>query len=154
MSEDIRHPSAEFLRSIDVHELLPQQDPFVMIGRLTELGETTITTETLVSNALLFVAEGKLTAIGMMENIAQTCAARIGYFNKYILQDEIRIGYIGAVRNFVANERPQEGETVVTHITVLEEVFGMTLADARMTCGRSVVATAQMKIAVDGGVRK
>ena len=29
---DVENPSEDALRSIDVHELLPQQEPFVMIG--------------------------------------------------------------------------------------------------------------------------
>ena len=32
-------PVEEFLRSIDIHEVLPQQEPFVMIGRLVQLDE-------------------------------------------------------------------------------------------------------------------
>ena len=31
---DVENPSEDALRSIDVHELLPQQEPFVMIGTL------------------------------------------------------------------------------------------------------------------------
>ena len=36
----------EFLRQIDVHELLPQQEPFVMIGRLTYFDEVRTVAET------------------------------------------------------------------------------------------------------------
>ena len=31
---DVENPSEEELRAIDVHVLLPQQEPFVMIGTL------------------------------------------------------------------------------------------------------------------------
>ncbi len=146
---DVMHPSKEFLESIDVHEVLPQQDPFVMIGRLVEMDEKYVTTETLVSETLLFVENGVLTATGIVENIAQTCAARIGYVNKYILKDEIRIGYIGAVRDFVVHRTPMVGDVIYTRIEVLEEVFGMTLVNAETTCCGDLIASAQMKIAID-----
>ena len=39
----------EFLRQIDVHELLPQQEPFVMIGRLTHFDEVRTVSETTIA---------------------------------------------------------------------------------------------------------
>ena len=99
MAEDTRHPSETFLRSIDVHQLLPQQEPFVMIGTLTGYDERCTTTETVISTDNIFVENGVFSAPGLVENIAQTCAARIGYVNKYILLKGIQLGFIGAIRN-------------------------------------------------------
>ena len=83
-----------------------------------------------------------------MENIAQTCAARIGFVNKYILKKGIQLGFIGAVRNFEVLELPKVGDVITTRVEVKEEVFGMTLADAIITCGEKVLVTSEMKIAV------
>ena len=96
---DYTQPAESFLRSIDVHELLPQQEPFVMISRLTHFDKLRTVTETIISEDNIFVENGCFTASGLMENIAQTCAARIGYVNKYILKKGIQIGFIGAIRN-------------------------------------------------------
>ena len=79
-------PTEEFLRGIDIHELLPQQEPFVMISSLVRFDMQTTVTETIVSADNMFVEDGVFTAPGIVENIAQTCAARIGYVNKYILK--------------------------------------------------------------------
>ncbi len=149
---DTRHPSREFLLSLDVRELLPQRDPIVMVGHLIGFDEESMTTETHIDERLLFLEDGRLMAEGLMENIAQTCAARIGYYNKYILRDEIRIGYIGAVRSFSLRREPLRGETITTRIHVLEDVFGLTLAEAEVTTsdGGELIATAQMKIALEG----
>ena len=76
----------EFLRSIDVHAILPQQEPFVMVGTLTSFEMTTSTTETEIKGENIFVDNDTFSASGLMENIAQTCAARIGFYNKYILK--------------------------------------------------------------------
>lgn len=145
---DAQHPTEEFLRKIDVHDLLPQQEPFVMIDNLVHIDQVLTVTETLVRDDNLFVDNGQMSASGLMENIAQTCAARIGYVNKYILQKGIQLGFIGAVRNFEVRELPQTGDLLTTQVEVKEEIFGMTLAEATIECGGKVLVSTEMKIAV------
>ena len=87
-------------------------------------------------------------APGLVENIAQTCAARIGYVNKYILLKGIQLGFIGAIRNLKVSGLPRTGDTIETKVTVTEEMFGMTLADAVVTCNGQEIVTTEIKIAV------
>lgn len=136
------------IQSIDIHELLPQQEPFVMVGRLMHIDEVLTATATTVKADNIFVENGCLSATGLMENIAQTCAVRIGYVNKYILKRGIQIGYIGAIRQLQVLRLPEVGETIQTTVAVEEEVFGMTLANATIANDKGVVATCEMKIAV------
>lgn len=145
---DAENPTEQDLRQIDIHELLPQQEPFVMIGTLTHFDRTLTVTETEVNANNIFVDNGHFTASGLMENIAQTCAARIGYVNKYILKKGIQLGFIGAVRNFEVLELPQVGTLLTTRVDVKEEVFGMTLAEATIECAGNTLVTTEMKIAV------
>lgn len=133
---------------IDIHEILPQREPFIAIGRLLHFDMKTTITATDVDDNSIFVADGKLTAAGIIENIAQTCAARIGYINKYILKKGIQIGFIGAIRNLDINRMPEVGDTVITTIEVMEEIFGMTLVEAKMKSGSDIIATTEMKIAI------
>lgn len=149
--DNTRCPSEAFLRAIDIRTLLPQQVPFVMVGRLAGFSETATVTETTIAAGNLFVENGCFSCSGIMENIAQTCAARIGYVNKYILKKGIQIGFIGAVRGFNVMELPKVGDTITTTVEIVEEVFGMTLANARVACGDKTLATTQMKIAVKKG---
>ena len=83
-----------------------------------------------------------------MENIAQTCAARVGFYNKYILKKDVQVGFIGAIRNYVVHELPQVGSTITTRVDILEEIFGMTLANAEITCEGRTIATAEIKLSV------
>ncbi len=137
-----------FLRTIDVHGILPQQEPFVMIGTLVHFEMNTSTTETTIKAENIFVDNGCFSASGMMENIAQTCAARIGFYNKYILHNEVQIGFIGAISKYTINDLAKVGETIVTTVDILEEVFGMTLAQATIVCNGKTIATAEVKLAV------
>ena len=145
---DVEHPSELELRAIDVHELLPQQEPFVMIGSLVYFDRALTITETKVQADNIFVDENHFSASGLMENIAQTCAARIGYVNKFILKKAIQLGFIGGIRNFEVIELPVVGDVITTRVEVREEVFGMTLAEATIVCGDKLLAKSEMKIAI------
>ena len=138
----------EYLRPIDVHTVLPQQEPFVMIDRLVHFELMTSTTETQIRETNIFVDGGCFSASGMMENIAQTCAARVGFYNKYILHKDVQVGFIGAVRNYIIHRLPEVGSTIRTKVDILEEVFGMTLANAEVRCGDELIAAAEIKLSV------
>ena len=143
-------PAEEFLRSIDIHELLPQQEPFVMTGRLVQLDDVRTVTETVICGDNIFVEDGCFSASGMIENIAQTCAARIGFVNKYVLKKDVQIGFIGAIRNFEVFDLPRVGQTITTIVDVREEVFGMTLALAQVKRDEQILAETEIKIAIKG----
>ena len=98
---DTENPTEQDLRQIDIHELLPQQEPFVMIGTLIHFNHTCTVTETEIKSDNIFVDNGCFSASGLMENIAQTCAARIGYVNKYILKKYFKNDLLKLIINFI-----------------------------------------------------
>lgn len=147
---DVNNPLEQDLRKIDVNELLPQQEPFVMIGSLIHFDKRVTITETEVKAGNIFVDNGCFSASGLMENIAQSCAARIGYVNKYILKKSVQLGFIGAVRNFDIISLPKIGDVITTKVEIKEEVFGMTLASAIIKSNDKILATTDIKIAVKG----
>ena len=138
----------EFLQ-IPVQGILPQREPFIMISHLLHYDELVTTTRFTIEASNVFCREGRLVASGLIENIAQTCAARIGYINKYILHKDVNIGFIGAVRNLQIHELPSVGSTIETRIEVLSSTFGITLAhgDVRLLDG-TLIAEGEMKIAL------
>ena len=148
MAIDYKHPDEAFLRSIDIHVLLPQQEPFVMVSRLVQLDDVRTVCEMDVRADNIFVDDGCLSASGLIENIAQTCAARIGFVNKFILKKDVQIGYIGAIRNLEIFDLPKVGQQITTIVDIQEEVFGMTLASATVKQGEQTFVTTEMKIAV------
>lgn len=143
--------SEDYLRQIDIHELLPQQEPFVMVGNLICFDEVKTVTETTIAADNIFVDDGRFSASGLIENVAQTCAARIGFVNKFILGNGITIGVIGAVRKLVINAFPAAGQTITTTVEIVSEVFGMTLAKATVTCEGEELLSTEIKISVREG---
>lgn len=146
--EDFVNPTDEFVRSIDVHTLLPQQEPFVMIGQIEHYDSKHVVTSLTINATNLFVDNGHFSASGLIENVAQTCAARIGYINKIIYKKGVQIGFIGAIKNLVINALPKVGETILTYVTVEEEIFGIILASAEVRLGDKVLLSTEMKIAL------
>ena len=146
--ENYNQPSDAFVQGIDVHTLLPQQEPFVMIDKLTHFDMVRVATSTEVRVDNMFVEKGVLSVSGLTENIAQTCAARIGYINKCILKKGIQIGFIGAIRNLVVNRLPSVGERIDTEVVVEEEIFGMVLATAEIKSSTETLVSTVIKIAV------
>lgn len=133
---------------IDILELLPQRPPFVLIDRLMHFDETTTVTQFAVPEAHLFVEAGELTASGLIENIAQTCAARMGYINCYIYKRTVKLGFIGAIRDLTVHRTPRVGELLTTTIRTIEEVFSMTLVEAEVRAAGELLVSARMKIAL------
>lgn len=133
---------------INIKELLPQRQPFIMVGQLLYFDMEKTFVKTIITENNLFVDNGFFTQAGLIENIAQTCAARIGYINKYILKKAIQIGFIGAIKNLRIFRLPEIGETIVTKINVVEEIFGMILVNAVIKSGEETITEAEMKIAI------
>ena len=135
------------IEDIALRELIPQRPPFVMIDKMRSFDMTVTVTQLEVRAENVFCVDGKLTAEGLMENIAQTCAARMGYIN-LCNNVALKIGVIGAVNNFDVFRTPKVGELIVTTIEVIEELFQITMVKAFVRCGDETIAQANMKIAL------
>ena len=132
---------------ISLKELIPQRPPFVMIDKMISFDMTVTVTQLEIRADNVFCKDGRLTAEGLMENIAQTCAARMGYINLN-KNEAVKIGVIGSVNNFEVFKTPKVGDVIVTSIEVIEEVFQITMAEAVVKCGDETIAQANMKIAL------
>ena len=134
-------------KDINVLELLPQRPPFVMVDHLTDYSETQSSCCLLVRPDNFFLENWCLAPAGLIEHIAQTCAARLGYYNRYILKSGVRLGFIGEVKDLSILRQPREGELIETTVTVMQEIFDVTLVTAEVRVGTEVIATTRLKIA-------
>ncbi|MBR3783960.1 MAG: pseudouridylate synthase [Bacteroidales bacterium] len=131
----------------DILTLIPQRPPMVMVDRLLHCDTVVTETELTVSKDNIMVEDGHMSAIGLIENVAQTCAARMGYIN-LTSGKEVRVGVIGALRDMTIHSLPEVGSTIKTRIEVSDEVFGMTLAQAESRCGDMLLCSGTIKIAL------
>lgn len=135
------------MNEIDIFEIIPQRPPMVMIDSLESCDDTTTVTSFFIKPDCILADNDELTAEGMLENIAQTCAARIGYLNR-LAGHTVKLGFIGAIKSFRLTVRPKVGDTIKTTITVKEEIFGITLVDADISLNGNIIANTTMKIAL------
>lgn len=132
---------------INIKDLLPQQPPFIMVDKLVSLDDKTVTSEFEIREDNIFLNDGHLLASGMIENIAQTCAAGIGYKNKSN-SGSVKIGVIGALNNFNINRLPRKDEKITTIVSFVGEVFQMIMFDAIVKFGDEELATASIRTAL------
>ena len=117
-----------------------------MIDAMLHYDDTRTTTSFEIRDSCLFLSADRFTSCGVIENIAQTCAARIGYINKYILKRDITAGVVAAIKNFEIHEWPRIGDVITTDLEVQAEVFGMVLATATVRLDGKAIATAEVKV--------
>lgn len=131
----------------DITSLIPQRPPFVMVDRVLSCNDKDAYMEFSIREDNIFLDEGKFSPAGIIENMAQSCAARMGCIN-ILHGEDIRIGFIGDIRNCEISRQPECGETLVTHVEILEEVMHLTLASVTVEAGGEAVASARIKIAL------
>ena len=136
------------MKEVDILELLPQQRPFVMVERLLHFDPVVTKTALTIAADNIFVRDGVLSEYGLVENIAQTCAVRMGYIHKILSNERIKRGFIGAIKNLRIKLLPFVGDTVETTISVVSEVMAMTLVEAKAECRGVELASCEMKIAI------
>ncbi|MBC7902168.1 MAG: 3-hydroxyacyl-ACP dehydratase [Gemmatimonadaceae bacterium] len=129
----------------NIESLIPQRPPFVMIDNLTASGEKSTSTSLQVRPDNIFVEDGKFREPGLLENIAQTAAARVGWISQSLNQP-VPVGYIGAVKNFEILNLPSVDDMLETEITIANEIFDVTVVNGTIKCKGLVVAKCEMKI--------
>ena len=131
----------------DILSLIPQRPPFIMIDKLLYSNETITRTSFVVKEENIFVETGEFCEAGLMENIAQTAAARAGYIAR-LENKPVSAGYIGAVKNLEIKVLPKINDELITEIKIENQVFEFMLISGRVSCMGKLVATCEMKIFV------
>ena len=134
-------------KDIPIKELIPQRPPFVMIDKMLSFDKNVTETQLEIRADNIFCKDGRLMAEGLIENMAQTCAARIGYVS-LSKNEAVKIGVIGSVSNYEVFRLPKVGEVIITSVEVIEELLQITLVNAVVKCGDETLAQATMKIAL------
>lgn len=97
-----------------------------------------------IKNDNIFVENGVFSQSGIVENVAQTCAARLGYLNR---NQPVKIGMIGSINDFeFSGVLPKAGQEILTEISVEAEVGQVILLNASVLCNENVVAIGKMKV--------
>lgn len=132
----------------NIESLIPQKPPFVMVDKLLNFSETTTTTGFKIEADNIFVEHGFYKEPGLIENIAQTAAARAGYISK-TENKPVLVGYIGAVNGLQIFSLPKTGDELITEITIEHQIFDVTLISGKIICNNETIAQCRMKIFIN-----
>lgn len=125
--------------------LIPQRPPIVMVDSFFGIEENCSYSGLTITPDNIFCEAGKLQEPGIIEHIAQSAAARIGFI--YTRQGaQVPLGFIGSVDKLKIYNLPEVGIKLFTEITVVQEVFDITLVSAQVKAGEELIAECRMKI--------
>jgi len=136
-------------QNYNILDLLPHKQPFIMVDRLTYYDPVVARTELTVREDNPFCHDGYMDEAGLIENIAQTCAARTGYKQISQNQDDnnsIKIGFIGMIKKMQIKSKPRIGDILLTESRIEEEVFNSTLVHSTVAINGIIIVECEMRI--------
>lgn len=130
-----------------ITDYIPQRQPFVLVGTLEYSdGEKTVSTFE-ISEDMIMVSGGFLSEGGLIENIAQTAAAGVGYlFHKE--NKPAPVGFIAAIKNLEIMKLPLVGSTIKTTVTIKNQVMDFSIINGQVFSGEEIIADCEMRIFV------
>jgi len=137
---------------INVLDLLPQRPPFIMIDQLIQCDLMSSKAIFTVREDNLFCKNGVMEETGLIENIAQTCAASASFkqFSEYndssISTTKVKIGVIVMIHSMEMKRRPLAGEVLDTSVTIESTFFPTTMVWSEVHIGDETIATCRMKL--------
>ncbi|MBO4332069.1 MAG: hydroxymyristoyl-ACP dehydratase [Paludibacteraceae bacterium] len=132
----------------EIKQLIPQREPIMMIDTFYGATETTGKSGLTVLADNVFCEDGQLREMGVIEHIAQTCAAYNGVKNKKNngVESKPKLGYIGEIKKCQIARLPRIGEQLVTEVEATAQVMNVTLMEATTKIGSETIASCQIKL--------
>jgi 3-hydroxyacyl-[acyl-carrier-protein] dehydratase len=131
----------------DITTYIPQRPPMVMIDELVQVENSSGTTTFKISNSTIFTDKGLFTEPGLIENIAQTAAAMIGYQCK-TNNTPVPLGFIAAIKNWKLYSLPAVESIIETTVRVVNNVLDVTIVEGNVVQGDTPVCSCELRILV------
>lgn len=133
----------------NIHDLIPQRPPMVMIDRLVSCEGPVAVARLKVREDNVFLKDGRLTESGMLEALAQTAAARTGWLmHSRAGQEkaEVPVGVIGSIKGFHLFFLPETGDEVETKVEVVHEFMNASVIKGSAMVRDKIACDVEMKI--------
>jgi len=133
--------------SKEILNYIPQRPPMVMVDSLVEATEKRIVSRFTILKGNVFVEENVLKEPGIVENIAQTAAAGVGY--KQVTQKlPVKLGFIAAIKNLKIYSLPDLNNQLETIVEVVNEVMDVTIVQGTVMVSGNKIAECELRIFV------
>lgn len=136
-------------KDIDIQELVPQRAPVLMVDALLHATDDAAETCLAVRPDNYFLDEdGLLAETGVLEHMAQSASALMGWRERCAGASTPPVGFIGEVKKFRCCRRPSVGENLHTSVTLRAEFDGIWVVGVTTQAGDRLVADTQLKVSV------
>ena len=129
----------------EIESFIPQRNPFVAVHEILKATDELLISQFEVLAENIFVTGGILHEAGLIENIAQTAAAQMGYVCKQ-KGIPVPIGYIASIKNLKVYKLPPTGSVLSTSVQVTNRVMDFLLVDGKIRSGESNICECEMRI--------
>ncbi|MDR2222701.1 MAG: ABC transporter permease [Flavobacteriaceae bacterium] len=116
-------------KAIAIQNYLPHRKPMLMVDIILEITNDFVSTSFVVTSDNLFVSNGKLQEVALIENAAQTCSAIVGqsfFFdeNHKEIENITVLGFISSMKKVTIHRLPLVGEKLITKGTLVSKIVG------------------------------
>lgn len=116
-----------------------------MVDQLEQCDEGGASTTFTVREDNIFLDQGRLTEPALIENIAQTAAAQMGYQCDQ-QQKPVPVGFIGAVQQLKITGLPKIADVLRTVVTIKNQIFNATIIEGEIAVNETRLVSCEMKI--------
>ena len=131
----------------EIIQYIPQRDPFIMVHEILQATDDFALTQFEVLPECIFVRNGLFREPGLLENIAQTAAAQMGYVCKK-KGLPVQLGYIASIKNLTVFSLPPIGTVLNTSIQVTNRVLDVILLEGIVRLRGAILCQCEMRIFV------
>jgi len=117
----------------------------VMVDELVRAEANLAVTRFTILQDNLFLMSRRLGEPGLVENIAQTIAAMVGY-DCSLKNIPVPIGYIAAVKDLKIVSLPAEGSVIETTVIITNQVMDVTVVRGKVEQAGNVICSCEMKV--------
>ena len=130
---------------MEITKYIPQRPPMVMIDEILVSDENKTQTQFTVKADNIFIENGNFATPGLIENMAQTAAARAGHY--FVTNNEpVKLGFIGGIKKLKIEENPPIGAVLKTEIIELGNIMGISSIKATVNFEEREIASCELKI--------
>ena len=124
---------------------IPQRDPICLVHSIYECSEEAVKTGFKVEAGHFFVNGNVLSEAGIIENLAQSCAAQAGYVCS-LRNIPPKVGFIANIKDLIIHSLPPVNSEIITVVKQKAFVMNVSLVIVSSTYNGKPVAECEMKI--------
>jgi predicted hotdog family 3-hydroxylacyl-ACP dehydratase len=130
-----------------IENYIPHRKPFVMIGNLLHADPESFSSDFYIESNNMLAEEGFFQEAGLIENIAQTCAAAFSFLDSEKRENQ-RTGFIGAISRLEVYELPAVHTSIVTIVKPLHQLENIYLVKGESRQDGRILLSCEMKIVI------